>query len=94
MKNPHGVEPCKFMNKKDGQYVIECNPGYGPTFGNGNYRDIGINNKCNERGGWTNHGAGSYECHPKYRKSLFVGTAKPDESNSFKVSDYEVFTYN
>ena len=79
------------MKKNDGKEAICCNPGYGPIFGSG--RDIGIYDKCNERGGWTNNGAGSYECHPKYRSSLFVGTGGANESNSFKVSDYEVFTY-
>ena len=80
------------MKKKDNNRAIRCIPSYGPVFGSG--RDIGINNNCNHEGGWTNFGYGSYECDSSYRKSLFVNTAGPDERNDFKVSDYEVFTYN
>ena len=36
----------------------------------------------------------SYECSSPLKSSLFVKTAGPDQQNDFKVSDYEVFTYN
>ena len=93
LKNRHGKEPSKFMKKKDNKYAIRCNPSYGPIFGNGH--DIGIGDNCNrDEGGWTNYGYGSYECKNSLKRSLFVNTAGPDQTNYFKVSDYEVFTYN
>ena len=80
--------------KKDNKYAIDCNPSYGPLFGS-NYDDIGIYDNCNrDKGGWTNYSKGSYECSSDLKRSLFVNTAGPDEKNYFKVSDYEVFTYN
>ena len=38
-----------------------------------------------------NDGNHKYDCHPEYKKSLFVNTAGPDETNVFSVLDYEVF---
>ena len=95
MKNLHGIEPSKFMKKKDNNRAIYCNPSWGPVFGSG--CDLGINDNCNrDKGGWTKYGDsnGSYECKNSLKKSLFVNTAGPDETNCFIVSDYEVFTYN
>ena len=80
------------MKKKDNNKAIRCIPSYGPKFGSG--CDIGIYDNCNDKGGWTNFGNNSYECNSPLKKSLFVNTAGPDETNCFKVSDYEVFTYN
>ena len=81
------------MKKKDSNRAINCDPDNGPRFGNG--LDIYIYNNCNSKmGGWTNYGNGSYECSSPLKRSLFVNTAGPDECNDFKVSDYEVFTYN
>ncbi len=83
------------MKKNDNKKAIYCNPRYGPVFGNTSWFELMIKNEC----GYNNHsfikndGQNVYECHPKYRSSLFVGTYKPDEKNNFKVSDYEVFTY-
>ena len=82
------------MKKKDNNRAICCNPSNGPIFGYGT--DIGICGNCNiKNGGWTNFGnsAGSYECNNSQKRAFFVNTAKPDETNYFKVSDYEVFTY-
>ena len=93
MKNLHGIEPSKFMKKNNNKYAIDCDPSCGPRFGSG--IDIGIHDNCNnENGGWTNYGNGSYECNSPLKRSLFVNTAGPNEYNYFKVSDYEVFTYN
>ena len=79
---------------KDSYRAIKCNPEYGPIFGYG--YDIGIRDNCNKNGGWTCYGNSysSYEYDSPLKKSLFVNTAGPDEWNYFKVSDYEVFTYN
>ena len=95
MKNPYGVEPTRFLKKKDNKYAICCDPHCGPIFGSS--FDIGINSNCNNKnGGWTNYGNsdGSYECRSPLKRSLFVNTDEPDQINWFKVSDYEVFTYN
>ena len=32
MKNPHGVEPTRFMKRKESEYAIKCDPEYGPFF--------------------------------------------------------------
>ena len=82
------------MKKKDNKCAIDCDPSCGPRFGYG--IDIGINDNCNrDNGGWTNYGnsRSSYECNNPLKRSLFVSTARPDQTNNFNVSDYEVFTY-
>ena len=93
MKNPHGVEPTRFMNRKESEYAIKCYPNHGPSFGD---NDISISRNCNEENSCfiTNDGTRGFECHPLYKSSLFVNTAGPDEVNSFTVLDYEVFSYN
>ena len=94
LKNPYGVEPTQFLKRKESEYAIDCNPTWGPTFGNG-LSDIFIAQKCfNENSCWIeNDGKKGYECHPQYKKSLFVNTAGPGESNLFTVEEYEVFTH-
>ena len=91
MKNPHGVEPTRYMKKKDRHRAIECDPRYGPIFGSD--RDICIRDNCNKNGGWTCYGDSycSYECNNSLKQSLFVNTAGPDYINYFTVLDYEVF---
>ena len=88
MKNPHGLEPTRFMNK--GRYgAIECNPHYGPTFGG----DICIRDQCNEGNSCyiENNGTHVYECHPQYKKSLFVNSADYYKVNIYSVLDFEVY---
>ena len=97
MKNPHGVEPTRFMKKKESQYAIECHPKLGPIFGSFSwafYFDLHIDDKCNKEYSCyiDNNGTNAHECHPEYQSSLFVGTAGSDECNRFSVLDYEVFT--
>ncbi len=89
MKNPHGVEPTRYMKRKESKETIECVSNYGPRFSD----DICISDNCNEESScWIdNDGKGGYECHPEYKSSLFVNTAGPDEENYFSVLDYEVF---
>ncbi len=81
------------------------NDSRGPVFGNGQIdgdsgftflidnNDLYIGDSCDEEKQCyiQNDGTGGYECHPKYKKSLFVNTAGPDEKNYFIVLDYEVF---
>ena len=90
MKNLHGIEPTRFIKKNDNN-AIYCDPSYGPFFGSG--ADICIYDNCNEKGGYTNYGYGSYECSSPLKCSLFMGTVGPNPTKYFKVSDYEVFTY-
>ena len=89
MKNPHGVEPTRYMKRIESRYAILCDSHNGPSFSD----DIGI------RGCFVNYtfihndGTYSYECHPEYKSSLFVNTAGPDEDNNFSLLDYEVYTH-
>ena len=89
MKNPHGVEPTRFMKREESEYAIMCHPEDCPIFGG----DICIGDDCNERDSCfiDNDGTNGYECHPQYKRSLFVNTAGVDEENKFSVLDYEVF---
>ena len=59
-------------------------------FGNS---DIYINENCNSSNNCStnNDGTKGYECHPQYKKSLFVNTDGPDNRNAFNVLDYEVY---
>ena len=82
MKNPHGVEPTRFMKRKESDYAITSNSISGPIFDD----DVCLNIP------WIhNDGEHAYECHPEYKSSLFVNTAEPDVKNSFTVLDYEVY---
>ena len=93
MKNPHGVEPTRYMKKKWSKYAIDCYPSYGPRFGDYYDIDIIIEDKCNKENSCliNNDGTNGYECHYKYKSSLFVNTAGPDKKNEFRVLDYEVY---
>ncbi len=91
MKNPHGVEPTQFMKRKESDDAIIWNFDFGPKFSG----DIHIGEICNNRQHCFIHNDGTfgYECHPKYKSSLFVNTAGPEEWNNFSVLDFEVY-YN
>ncbi len=88
MKNPYGVEPTRFMKRKESRYAIRCDPDHGPLFG----ADIlmWIRNKLSLCSIY-NYGKGGYGCHPEHRSSLFVNTAGPDEENKYILLDYEVY---
>ena len=79
------------MKRKGSKYAIECDPSYGPTFGD----DIILSNRFFEENSYYIHNDGThgYECHPEYKSSLFVNTAGPDEINKFSLLDYEVYTH-
>ena len=81
------------MKKKDRHRAIECDPRYGPIFGDLCDSDICISDNCNEEDSCSieNDGTHGYECDHKYKKSLFVKTAGTNEENKFSVFDYEVF---
>ena len=97
MKNPHGVEPTRYMKRKESRYAIECSPYNGPAFGDMHNGDLFVGNHCNEENSFSIHyndSEGGYECHPEYKSSLFVNTAGHDERNKFSVLDYEVYCIN
>ena len=91
MKNPHGVEPTRFMKRKESMYATCCRTKYGPTFGD---NDIYISDNCNIPNSCIicNDGTRRFECHPELKSSLFLNSFGPDEPNYFNVLDYEVFT--
>ena len=93
LKNPHGVKPIRYMKREESRCAIRCDYDNGLIFGE---NDIVIANNCNEENSCFigNDGRGGYECHPKYKMSLFVNTARFDERNRFSILDYEVFTHN
>ena len=93
MKNPHGVEPTRYMKRNGSGRAIGCYPESGPTFGRWENEDLMIGDPYNEKDSCTIHNDGTreYECHPEYKSSLFVNTAGPDERNKFSVLDYEVY---
>ncbi len=95
LKNPHGVAPTRFMKKKGSKKAIFCNPSSGPVFGNG-ASDILINdNNTKKSSCWICDSSElQYECHPKYKSSLFVNSAGPDEPNKFSVVNYEVYSFD
>ena len=92
MKNPHGVEPTRFMKRKESKYAIKCDFHCGPIFGD----DIIFLNQIFKENSYFihNNGEGAYEYHPEYKSSLFVNTAGPDVKNLFTVLDFEVYTHN
>ena len=92
LKNPHGVEPTRFMKRKESEYVIICDPYDGPIFGD----DIILFNQFFEENSYYihNNGEGAYEYHPEYKSSLYVNTNSPDRTNFFTLLDYEVYTHN
>ena len=76
------------MRKKEREYAIICDPNYGPKIGN-----ICIGYNCNKENSCfidNDDNYGGYECHPKYKSSLFVNTVEADKFY-FSVFDYEVY---
>ena len=94
MKNPYGLEPTRYMKKEGSKEAICCLSNWGPIFGN-NFGDIQIVDKCNSKDNcWIEKPSNfQYECHPKYKSSLYVNTAGSDNCNCFSVLDYEVYTH-
>ena len=93
LKNPHDVEPTRFVRRKESQDGIICSLSYGPVFG---YYDMCISSRCNNKNScWIdNNGKKGYECHSQFIRSLFVNTADPNERNVFVVLKYEVYGIN
>ena len=94
LKNPHGVEPTRFMKRKASDSAIYCHPKSGPSFGYDNHKcDIFIDTNSNMINCCYigNDGTKGYECHPKYKSSLFVNGNQYGGLSTFRVLEYEVF---
>ena len=93
MKDAHGIEPTRFMKRKESDKAIICVPNSGPVFG---CIDIGIRDNCTEKNSCiiNYNGTRGYDCHPLYKSSLFVNTDKADKTNYCSLMDYEVYTHN
>ncbi len=86
LKNPHRVEPTRFMKRKESDCAIRCMPRKGPLFG----RDLDIDLQEMKINIFTQNGeAVSYECHPQYKESLFMKTNA--FNNDASLLDYEVY---
>ena len=94
MKNPHGVEPTRYMKRKYSECAIFCRQDFGPVFCGDPNIDIRISDNCNRAFSCqiSNNGTHGYECHPRYKSSLFVNTNDSNMINGFTVLDYEVYT--
>ncbi len=94
MKNAHGVKPTRYLKREESNCAIYCDFDDGPIFSGDEWSsDIRICDICNTENICSIHNDGrrGYECHPQYKRSLFVNSAEPDEKNLFSVLDYEVF---
>ena len=99
LKNPHGVEPTRFMKRNKNQSAIICYPDNGPIFGSErNSIDISIGNHCNKKNScsFQNDNRKTYEYHPLFKSLLYVNDESEDESKDnliyFSVLDYEVYS--
>ena len=79
------------MKREESKSAIYCFPYHGPIF-----VDIFITDNCNKQDSCSNYNDGTtgYECHPIYKKSLYVNSDEPDHTNYFSVLDYEVYTHD
>ena len=98
MRNPHGVEPTRYMKRKKIENDFELGNVFGPILFNYAYAhsDICITEKYRKKNICIidNKGCCRYDCHPQYKSSLFVNTAGPVEDNYCTILDYEVYTHN
>ena len=85
LKNPHGVEPVRYMKRKESEYAIKCDPKCGPIFGNDDGSDIHIGDKCNTENSCyiKNNGIYGYECNSEHKEFLFVNSTGTDGRNEF-----------
>ena len=95
MKNPHGVEPTRFMKRKESDITLECSTENGPCFsGEKKYSDMVIM-EWNDIIGCliSNDGENGFECHPKYKVALYASDcSKSSNLLAFvPIIDYEVY---
>ena len=92
LKNPHGVEPTRYLKRKKSNVSISTGPYCGLIFGSYWDSDICVVNNIRKKTCIWNDGTHGYECHPQYKSSLYVNTAGPDEKNYFELLDYEIYS--
>jgi len=86
MVNPPGLEPTKMpLMTHQQEYAMWCNSSCGPLFG-GEF-DLSISNNANTSTSYSRLGK-TYELPPGEQSTFFTG------SNSFTVTDYEVFGFH
>ena len=81
MVNPRGLGPTKMPLKA--QEAIFCHSSWGPGFGGGT--DLWISDNTNINTESYSYLGNTYELPPGQQNTFFTG------SNSFTVTDYEVF---
>ena len=89
MKNPHGVEPTRFMKRKESKVAISCSPNHFPIFCTENNDDIFfacIKDYCGSI--FYNMYYQAYDYDPKYKSLLFT------KSTIDQPLSLEVFTIN
>ena len=87
MKNPHRVEPTRYMKREENDCAY-VKGDYGPIF----CHNIYIDDNCNEENScWIGNDINVYEYDSQYNKSLFVNTDECDGKKYFSLLDYEVF---
>ena len=92
MKNPHGVEPTRYMKREESKFAICNDHGFGPAFGDGKAVDIAILLKDGTCFGLiVNDGTHGYKCHPEYKSSLYVGNLDGLKDNIFFLLECEVY---
>ena len=84
MVNPYGLGPTKMpLMTQQEQQAMYSHSNYGPVFGAGN--DLCISNDANTNTSSRSRLGHTYERPPGQQGTFFTG------SNSFTVTDYEVF---
>ena len=83
MVNPQGLGPTKMPLVVGNQNAINCNSGYGPTFGGGH--DLHISENANTNTSSYSGLGNSYQCPPGQQSTFFTG------ARNFTVANYEVF---
>lgn len=90
LKNPQGVDPKRFMKRKETYRAIMTHITAGPVFGNS---DLFVGAKCKNE-----HYCSiksdidqDYEYDPQYKSSLFTDWNEQEQAYSFAIYDYEVF---
>ena len=92
LKNPYGVEPTRYMKKRNRKHAILCDPSCGPLFGYDRWVAIHISDHCfRDNSCYINCDENDYIRHIFTRLVVFLYAPERGHENCFSVSDYEVF---
>ena len=94
LKNPHGVDPTRFMKLETSECTLKCEDFNGPTFCSSGHSDLlisGSNEKVNCI--LANNGTNGFECHPEYKVELYaeIYQSSNELDATLPVLDYEVY---